>query len=93
MQPKGSAMTHILVGRWGKNLAVRFPAEIASAVGIREGERVEMDIEGGVIVIRRSAPLFTLDEMFRGHGPAEWRAAYADAYDWGPDIGREAIEE
>ena len=39
-------MTHITVGRWGKNLAVR-----------------------------------------------EWRAAYAGAYDWGPDVGRERVEE
>jgi antitoxin MazE len=86
-------MTHIRVGRWGKNLAVRFPAEIASAVGIREGERVEIDAQGSAIVIRRSVPHFTLDELFRGRSPAEWRAAYADAYDWGPDAGREAVEE
>ena len=22
-----------------------------------------------------------------------WRALYADAYDWGPDVGREVVEE
>ncbi len=86
-------MTHITVGRWGKNLAVRFPGKIASAAGIREGERVEIDIHDGTIVIRRSAPHFTLDDLFRGRSPAEWRATYAGAYDWGLEIGREVVEE
>jgi antitoxin MazE len=86
-------MTFIRVGRWGKNLAVRFPGEIASAAGIREGERVEIDTQDGAIVIRRSASHFTLDELFHGRSPAEWRAAYSGAYDWGPDVGREVVEE
>jgi antitoxin MazE len=86
-------MTHIRVGRWGKNLAVRFPGEIASAAGIREGERVEIDTQDGAIVIRRSAPHVTLEQLFRGRSAAEWRAAYSGAYDWGPDVGREAVEE
>jgi hypothetical protein len=25
--------------------------------------------------------------------PEEWRAAYAGAFDWGPDVGREVVEE
>jgi antitoxin MazE len=86
-------MSHITVGRWGKNLAIRFPGEIASAAGIREGEQVEIDTRGGEIVIRRVAPRFTLEELFRGRSPAEWRAEYAGAFDWGPDVGREIVEE
>ncbi len=86
-------MTLIRVGRWGKNLAVRVPADIANAAGLREGERVEIGTHEGAIIIRRSAPHFTLDELFRGHSPAEWRAEYAGACDWGPDLGREAVEE
>jgi hypothetical protein len=34
-----------------------------------------------------------LDKLFRGKTPAQWRAEYADAFDWGPDVGREAVEE
>jgi antitoxin MazE len=44
-------------------------------------------------VIHRLVPQFTLEELFRGKSPEEWRAAYKGAFDWGPDIGREAIEE
>lgn len=86
-------MSHITVGRWGKNLAIRFPGEIASAVGIREGEQVEIDTRGEEIVIRRVVPHFTLEELFRGRSAEEWRKAYAGAFDWGPDVGRENVEE
>jgi hypothetical protein len=34
-----------------------------------------------------------LAELFLGKSPEEWRAEYAEAFDWGQDIGREATEE
>jgi hypothetical protein len=34
-----------------------------------------------------------LDELFRGKTPEQWRAEYADAFDWGPDVGREIVEQ
>ncbi len=87
-------MSHVIVGIWGKSLAVRLPGEVAKAVGLHDGDRVEIGVADEAIVIRRpSPPRFTLADMFRGKSPAEWRAAYAGAYDWGPDIGREAVEE
>ena len=86
-------MSQAVVGRWGKSLAVRIPSEIAGAAGIAEGERVEIETDKAEIVIRRKAPRFTLEELFRGKTPEEWRTLYADAYDWGPDVGREVAEE
>lgn len=86
-------MSHITVGRWGKSLALRIPGDIASETGLREGERVEIAARDGNIVIRRVAPRFTAEELFAGKSPQEWREAYADAYDWGPDLGREAVKE
>ena len=86
-------MSQMIVGKWGKNLAVRLPGVVADEAGLKEGERVEVETRNGEIVIRRSAPVFTLDEFFRGKSPAEWRDAYADAFDWGPDVGREIVEE
>jgi len=86
-------MSQAVIGRWGKSLAVRIPSEVADAAGIGEGERVEVETHEADIVIRRAAPRFTLEELFRGKTPAEWRTLYADAYDWGPDVGREVVEE
>ena len=86
-------MSQATVGRWGKSLAIRLPGEIAKAAGISDGERVEIEARDGDIVIRPAAPRFTLQEMFRGKSPQEWRAAYSGAFDWGPDFGREVVEE
>jgi len=46
-------MFQVTVGKWGKNLAVRFPLEFAKAAGLREGERVQIEAHDGDIVIRR----------------------------------------
>ena len=86
-------MSHVTVGRWGRNLAIRCPGDIARAVGLGEGEQVEIETRNGEIVIRRVIPRFTLEELFHGRSADEWRAEYAGAYDWGPDLGRERIEE
>ncbi len=93
-------MTEVTVGRWGKNLAirfpgaiVRFPGAIVKAAGLSDGERVEIETHDGEIVIRRAVPHFTLEGLFAGRSPREWRAAYAGAFDWGPDVGREVVEE
>ena len=48
-------MAQVTVGRWGKNLAVRLPGEIAKAAGLTNGERVEIETYRGDIVIRRAA--------------------------------------
>jgi antitoxin MazE len=86
-------MSRVTVGKWGKTLAVRVPGDVARAVGLREGERVEIQTQDGAIIIRHAQPHFTLGELFRSSSPKAWRAAYANAYDWGDDVGREVIEE
>ena len=86
-------MSHVTIGRWGKSLALRVPSDVADEAGLKEGERVDIEARDGNIVIRRIAPRFALTELFAGKSPQEWREAYADAYDWGPDVGREIIEE
>ena len=86
-------MPEVIVGKWGKNLAIRLPGEVAKTAGIRLGERIELESDGTDIVLRRAVPRFTLEELFRGRTAEEWRKAYAGAFDWGPDVGREAVDE
>jgi antitoxin MazE len=83
----------VTIGKWGKNLAIRFPSEIVKAAQLSSGEQLDIEAQDGNIVIRRTAPHFTLEELFHGKNPKEWRAAYAGAFDWGPDVGREVVEE
>jgi antitoxin MazE len=86
-------MSHVTIGKWGKNLALRFPAEIASELSLHEGEKVEIEAAPDHIVIRRATPRYTLDELFAGKSADEWRTIYTGAYDWGPDVGQEIVEE
>ena len=48
-------MSQATVGKWGNNLAICFPFEIARASGLSDGERVEIETRDGDIVIRRPA--------------------------------------
>ncbi|MBF6567783.1 MAG: AbrB/MazE/SpoVT family DNA-binding domain-containing protein [Candidatus Binataceae bacterium] len=86
-------MPQAIVGKWGKNLAIRFPGELAKAARLSDGDRVEIEALDGDIVIRRAVPQFTLEELFKGKSPKQWRAAYAGAFEWGADVGREIVEE
>lgn len=46
-------MAQAKVGRWGKNLAIRVPFEVAQATGLSDGEQVEIETQDGDILIRR----------------------------------------
>ncbi len=48
-------MSQATVGRWGKNLAIRIPLSVAKATGLSDGERVEIDVQDGDLMIRRPA--------------------------------------
>jgi antitoxin MazE len=48
-------MSHTVVGKWGKNLAIRVPMEVARAAGLIDGEKVEVETQDGDIVVRRQA--------------------------------------
>ena len=86
-------MPRAVIGRWGKNLAIRFPAEVAEAASLNEGERVEIAATGDEVVIRKLPAEAGLEALFAGKSPETWRALYRDAFDWGPDQGRERVEE
>jgi antitoxin MazE len=77
------------VSRWGNSLGVRIPKEIAGRAGLADGSRVEIALDGDRIVISPPHPRYTLDELLRGMTPE----AMHEAFDWGPDRGREAVDE
>ena len=81
------------IGRWGRSLAVRLPPDVAGRLRLEEGIPVEVEQRADEIVIRRASLPLTLDALFDGKSPAEWRAIYAGSYEWGPDRGREIVED
>jgi len=78
----------VQIARWGNSLGLRVPKEVAARVGLKEGARVELTAEGDKIVISVARPVYTLDELLLDMTPE----AMHEAFDWGPDVGREDVE-
>lgn len=47
-------MSRVLVGKWGKSLAIRVPLDVARAIGLSDGQQVEIEPVNGELRIRRS---------------------------------------
>jgi antitoxin MazE len=77
----------VQLARWGNSLGLRIPKDIATRFGLAEGGRVEIAAEGDRIVIRTDHPHYNLNELLIGMSPDAMR----DAFDWGPDVGREDV--
>lgn len=69
-------MSHVTVGKWGKNLAFRVPFEIAKATGLSNGEQVEMEVKDGDILIRRPAAHSRADAIKAAEEIAAMRGKY-----------------
>jgi antitoxin MazE len=80
----------VQVARWGNSLGIRIPKDIAGRVGLAEGSRVEVETtDDDRIVISLARPRYRLDELLHGMTPEAMR----EAFDWGPDLGREDVAE
>jgi antitoxin MazE len=78
----------VQVARWGNSLGVRIPKQIAERAGLRAGTRVEIEADADRILITRARRRYQLAELLEGMSPEAMR----EAFDWGPDSGREIIE-
>jgi antitoxin MazE len=78
----------VVLGKWGANVALRLPRDIVKTAGFASGASVEVEARPGEVVIRSVKPLYTLDELLEGVTPEAMR----EAFDWGGDVGREAVE-
>lgn len=78
----------VQVARWGNSLGLRIPKDLASRAGLREGARVEIEAEGNRIVITPARSRYVLSDLLKGITPEAMR----EAFDWGPDKGREIME-
>ncbi len=76
------------VARWGNSLGVRIPKDIAKRVGLSEGAKVEIEASGAQVVITLARPHYHLADLLAGMSPDALR----EAFDWGGDVGREAVE-
>jgi antitoxin component of MazEF toxin-antitoxin module len=80
-------MSHSVVGKWGKNLAIRVPMELARSSGLTDGETVEIEMQDGDLLIRRRAA------HVRARREAEAAAAEIIADSRGHSLGDVSIRE
>jgi antitoxin MazE len=73
--------------RWGNSLGLRIPKDLATRFRLAEGARVEMQAEGDRLIITMPNR-FHLADLLEGITPE----SIHEAFDWGEDQGREAIE-
>jgi antitoxin MazE len=78
----------VQLARWGNSLGMRIPKEFAKRLGLSEGAKVDVQADGDRIVISVGRPRYRLEDLIIGMSPE----AMHDAFDWGPDRGREIIE-
>ena len=78
----------VLLARWGNSLGLRIPKDIAVRTGLCEGARVDVVAEDGRIVITPARRRYVLADLLEGITPEAMR----EAFDWGPDKGRENVE-
>lgn len=79
----------VQLARWGNSLGIRIRKDIATQVGLRDGAKVEIQAEGDRIVITTDRPRYDLADLLKDVTPDAMR----DAFDWGPGLGRERVDE
>jgi antitoxin MazE len=88
IQGRTESLMQVKVARWGNSLGLRIPKDVAERAGVSEGTRVDVEAEGERIIISPARPRYVLTDLLKGMTPEAMR----QAFDWGPDRGREIVE-
>jgi antitoxin MazE len=59
------------VSRWGNSLAIRLPKAAVASLHVREGEPVDLVIQGDTLMIRAERPRCTLEELVAAMRPED----------------------
>jgi antitoxin MazE len=74
------------IAKWGNGLGLRLPKVIALEAQVDEGDRVDVSVKNGAIVIRPSRPACSLEQLVAKITPQNRH----DETDWGTPVGHEA---
>jgi antitoxin MazE len=73
------------VSKWGNSLAVRLPAAVVEALGLREGDQIEIHVAGRHAFEVNKAPgrreLLARLRKFRGRLPASFKFDRLEAHE------------
>ncbi len=79
----------VRLSRWGNSLGLRLPRALAAQIGAREGQKLKVTAEGGRLIIEPATEVWRLEDLLLGMTPQ----AMGEAFDWGDDRGREAVDD
>jgi len=79
----------VQISKWGNSLGLRLPRALADQLGIGEGQKVSIVADGNRLIVEAVASTYRLEDMLANITPE----AMGAAFHWGPDIGREAVDE
>ena len=74
------------LAKWGNSLGLRLPKSVALEARIDEGDRVDVSVRNGAIVIRPRRPTYSIEELVAKITP---RNRHEEG-DWGMAVGHEA---
>ena len=77
----------VTLRKWGNSVGVRLPKPMLEQLGLKEGNEVDIAVEGNRLVLKRKR--VTLAELLAQCKPEN----RPDPIDWGPDVGREIIRD
>lgn len=84
----------VKLAKWGNSLGLRLPKAVAEEVELKEGDELDVLVEGRELRLRRQVPtrLYSLEEMIAEMdrlGPKN----RPEFIDFGPDVGAEIIDD
>ena len=51
------------IAKWGNSLGLRLPKSVTQEAQLNEGDKVDVSVRAGAIVIRPSRPTYSLEEL------------------------------
>jgi antitoxin MazE len=57
------------VSRWGNSLAIQLPKAAVASLHVRDGEPVDLVIQGDALMIRAERPRYTLEQLVAAMRP------------------------
>jgi antitoxin MazE len=79
----------VQISKWGNSLGLRVPRSLARQAGIADGGKVNITADGNRLIIESVTHVVRLEDLLANMTPEKMGAAF----DWGGDIGREAVND
>jgi antitoxin MazE len=77
------------VSKWGNSLAIRLPKAAVASLQVREGEPVDLVIEGDTLLIRARRRYYTLEQLVSAMRPEDQPEIVDDVMS--PPMGHEML--